>query len=232
MLRDFYNKDSVFDDLMVDNGFFKISMPDTNRIESLGWKNNDDFYQQLSKNSKEHFRKKVRRHEQKFVVEVIGESVTKKDIDSWYDLYCNVKNRSLDLNTFQLPKKLFSQLLKNRNWEALTLKIKDDQGKADTPVCVVFSYKTSDSYIPMIIGLNYNYNKEYNIYRQALYQLVMRATALGKQNMNLGFSASIEKRKMGAKTIPVHAYMNIKDSFNQEVLSGINKISEKSFLQH
>jgi hypothetical protein len=36
---------------------------------------------------------------------------------------------------------------------------------------------------------------------------------------------------MGAKTSLVHAYMNVKDSFNHEVLSGINKISEKSFVQ-
>jgi hypothetical protein len=206
-------------------------MPDTNRLEKIDWKTKEGFYHQLSKCSKEHFRKKIRRHEHNFIVETISGPVSEKDINSWYKLYCNVKNRSLELNTFHLPKKLFAQMLNNENWEVLTMKLKDESLDSDEHVCIVFSYKSTDTYIPMVIGLDYKHNKEYNIYRQALYQLAMRSSALGKKKMYLGFGASIEKRKVGATSCPVHAYMNVKDSFNHEVLSGINKISEKSFVQ-
>jgi hypothetical protein len=231
VLRDFHTNDTSFDDLMVDNGFFRISMPDTNRLENITWKNKEAFQQQLSKCSKEHFRKKVRRHENRFQVEIKTGPASEEELNTWYDLYCNVKNRSLELNTFHLPKKLFANMVNNENWEVLTLKLKTEHTDIPETVCIVFSYKSSDSYVPMIIGLDYKHNKEFNIYRQALYQLVVRCTALGKKKMYLGFSASIEKRKMGATTTAVHAYMNVKDSFNHEVLSGINKISEKSFVQ-
>jgi hypothetical protein len=99
----------------------------------------------------------------------------------------------------------------------------------DEPVAVVFSYINSNSYIPMIIGLDYRYNKEYNIYRQSLYQLVVRATELRKKNIELGFSASIEKMKMGARPVAVHAYMNSKDNFNQAVLVQMNKTQDKIY---
>jgi hypothetical protein len=71
----------------------------------------------------------------------------------------------------------------------------------------------------MIIGLDYTYNNEFKIYRQALYQLVIRGKELGKRSIHLGFSAGIEKKKLGAIPSPVYAFMQSKDNFNAQALA-------------
>lgn len=223
VLRDFNKEDLEFDNLMVDNGFFKISMPDSHSITSLSWQHPQDFYNTLSVNGRNHLRKKVLRNSNKFKIEVITISDWKEEIDYWYKLYLNVKKKSLELNTFALPLKLFNQLAKNDNWEMLQLTLNDPTIEtSDNPCCVIFSCKSKDTYIPMIIGLDYKYNEEFGIYRQALYQILLRAKKLNKHTILLGFAATIEKQKLGAKPLPTFAYMHLKDSFNAAVLSSIS----------
>jgi hypothetical protein len=161
-------------------------------------------------------------------VDFVREECSQHKVDQYYELYCNVHNHGFELNTFPLPKSVFESLCRRPDWELMVLTL-NDQAPKDQPVAVVFSYINSSSYIPMIIGLDYQYNKEYNIYRQSLYQLVVRATTLGKKNIDLGFSASVEKMKMGAKPVAVHAYMNSKDNFNQSVLVQMNKTQDKIY---
>ncbi len=217
LLRDFNHVDDEFESFLIDNGFFKTSMPDNNVVSELSWSNPDEFYQTLSNNSKTHFRKHVKRYSGKFEVEVV-QNPTATDVDLWYSLYQNVKNNSLDLNTFALPRKLFDNIARNDSWETLVLKLKDEKGRAET-VASVFSHTGGENYIPMIIGLDYTFNREFKIYRQALYQVMMRAGALGKKKVLLGFSAPIEKRKVGAQQSSTYAFMQVKDSYNVETLT-------------
>ena len=217
VFRDFHGNNNSLGNLMADNGFFKATMPDSFVIPSLGWKDKESFYQSLSENSKSHFRKKVFRHENRFKVSVIEDGVSRKETDYWYRLYLNVKERSLELNTFALPRRLFEEIAVAKNWEVIRLTIEGVylEGQA---CCVVFCYKSGNAYVPMIIGMDYTFNHQFGIYRQALYQVVMRAKALGKEKVHLGFSAGIEKKKLGAKAVPTCAYMHIRDSYDLEVL--------------
>jgi len=224
VLRDFQEIDGEFESFLVDNGFFKISMPDNHVVSDLSWNDAEEFYQGLSKRSRQHFREDVRKYREKYEVS-IENNPTEEDIDHWYSLYENVKNNSLELNTFTLPKKLFTNIANDASWEVLLLKLRPEANSdLKKTVCAVFSYTAGDNYIPMIIGLDYTYNKEYKIYRQALYQLVMRGKMLGKKKIHLGFSATIEKKKVGAVVYPVHAFMQIRDSYNAEALAGMNLV--------
>ena len=108
------------------------------------------------------------------------------------------------------------------SWEILSLKLTTQHDDLKKTVCVVFSYTAGDNYIPMIIGMDYSYNKEYRVYRQALYQLVMRAKTLGKKKVHLGFSATVEKKKIGAESSPTYAFMQIRDSYNSEALAAMS----------
>lgn len=96
------------------------------------------------------------------------------------------------------------------------------------PCCVVLCYKSAEAYIPTIIGIDYTFNQMFGIYRQALYQLVLRAKQLGKQKILFGFSAGIEKKKLGAKVVPTFGYMHASDTFQMEVLSSISKVHVES----
>jgi hypothetical protein len=80
----------------------------------------------------------------------------------------------------------------------------------------------------MIIGMDYTFNAKFGIYRQALYQVVLRARQLGMEKILLGFSATIEKKKIGARAVPTFAYMHARDTFQLEVLSSISKVSAAS----
>ena len=220
VLRDFHNIDDEFESFLIDNGFFKTSMPDNNVVEDMCWNTPEEFYELLSKKERMHFRKDVKRYQDKFKVTVVDHP-TNEEIDLWYSLYLNVKNNSLELNTFDLPEKLFSDIAQNDCWETLVLKIICSDGLEKT-AGVIFSHKSGENYIPMIIGLDYSYNKEYRVYRQALYQLVMRAGILGKKKVLLGFSAPVEKKKVGAVLHPTYAFMQIKDNYNVETLAIMN----------
>jgi hypothetical protein len=221
VLRDFQHIDEEFESFLIDNGFFKTAMPDNNVVTDLSWSNPEEFYQGLSKWSKAHFRKQVKKYQDKLDI-CIERNPTKEDIDHWYALYENVKNNSLELNTFTLPKDLFINIANDRSWEILTIKLSPGTQEPQKTVCVVFSHIGGDSYIPMIIGMDYSCNKEYKVYRQALYQLVMRGKTIGKKAVHLGFSAAIEKKKLGAVSFLTYAFMQIRDSFNAEILASMN----------
>ena len=219
VFRDFQGLNAELDNLMVENGFFKFNMPDSNIITNLEWDNPKDFYNLLSLKSKSHLRRYVLRNQTKFETEIIQHTHSQSEIDYWYQLYLNVQNKGLELNTFPLPLKLFNEMNLNPTWEVVKLSLNIPCYSNERPCCVVFCYKTPEAYIPVIIGLDYTYNKQFGIYRQALYQLVLRAHQLKKKKILLGFSANIEKKKFGAKTINTFAYMHISDSYNMEALS-------------
>ena len=227
IFRDFHGIKEGLDHLMADNGFFRVTMPDSHIIDDLSWKNEDEFYHSLTLNSRNQLRKKVLRHQDKFEVNVIEGHVSQKDLDYWYRLYLNVKEKSLELNTFALPRKFFKVISKDEQWEVIQLHLKKTYVD-EMPCCVVFCYKSAGAYIPMVIGMDYTFNGLFGIYRQALYQVVLRAKQLGKDKIFFGFSATIEKKKVGAKVIPTFAYMHARDTFQLEVLSSISKLHAAS----
>ncbi len=222
VLRDFSNIDLELDTFLVDNGFFKIAMPDNNMVLDMNWETREEFYHSLSQRSRQHFREDIKKHEDKFDIKIETE-YSAENVDYWYSLYENVKNNSLDLNTFILPKKAFEQMLTSNKWEVISLSVKMqfDFIGVEKPIAVVFCYKTDDVYMPVIMGLDYRYQKEYKIYRQMLFQLVLRGKALGCKQVNLGFSANTEKKKVGACPIPTYGYMQAKDSYNFQVLANM-----------
>jgi len=217
VLRDFHHVDDEFESFLIDNGFFKTSMPETNIVQDMSWNNPEEFYEFLSKKERMHLRKDVRRYQDHYTVS-IERAPDENDVDLWYSLYQNVKEHSFDLNTFTLPRKLFTNLANDPSWETLVLKLTTDTCTERT-VGIIFSHIAGENYIPMIIGLDYTYNSDYRVYRQALYQLVMRAGSLKKKKVLLGFSAPVEKKKVGAILSPTYAFMQIKDSYNAETLA-------------
>ncbi len=222
VLRDFSSDDNELDTFLVDNGFFKVTMPDNNIIKNLEWGNKEEFYQNLSKRSKRHFNQDVQRHEDKFEVKTATD-FNEESIAYWYGLYLNVKNNNQSLNAFALPLKVFKQMLLCHKWEVLTLTVKKefDFERIEKPVAVAFCYRALNTYLPVIVGMDYTYNENYKTYKQMLYQLVMRGRALDCNQINLGFSAVIEKKKVGAVAVPTYAYMQVKDSYNFQVLANM-----------
>jgi 7-keto-8-aminopelargonate synthetase-like enzyme len=225
VFRDFHQPGELLDQLMTDNGFFRIQLPDSYQLPVLDWNSELEFSQQLSVNARRQFKRKVIRQQEHFLVQYYSGKAPLHKTAEWYRLYRNVKSRSLELNTFQLPEKLFQYISENPNWEITELTIRDTNGKAQPqPCCMVLCNKNSDAFIPMIIGIDYRYNKVFNIYRQALYQVICRARQLQKQSVLLGFSAGIEKQKLGAVPVKTYAYLHTTDSYNAQAIASLSML--------
>jgi len=83
----------------------------------------------------------------------------------------------------------------------------------------MFCYKNMNhTYVPSFIGMDYNFTAEFQVYRQMLYQTIVRAKALGFSKIDFGLSASFEKKKVGAVITPKFAYIQAKDNFSMELM--------------
>lgn len=224
VLRDFHTIQPQLDTLMVDNGFFRVQMPDTHTVSSNILQDPGGLLPQLTKNAKRQLQKKVLKHLEHFTVTIKSGNVSAAEMDHWYRLYLNVKNNNPALNTFALPAKLFRHICENEHWEIIELKLKQYAG--DKACCVVFCNKESEAYIPVIIGIDYRYNKDFSIYRQALYQVVRRAGDMGKKRILMGFSAGTEKQKMGAIPSSAYAYVHTTDSYNAQALASLSMLTK------
>ena len=99
----------------------------------------------------------------------------------------------------------------------------------DKPLAVTFSYVGEAVYNFMLVGIDYTYLQEYKCYKQAIYQVLLRAKQLEKKTVRLGFSASIEKRKFGAEVVPTFAYLQTRDNYSLSVLGNMSSSKEQAY---
>lgn len=214
VLRDFPEK-TVLNQLFHKKGFFKVQMPDSCILENLEWNGIDEFLDSLSSKSRRHFRKDIQPY-QKFVEARVIKNATYGQLFQYYELFKNVKDRNLGLNTFLFPKKLFRAMSENPLWEFIEIRLK----KTGAVIGVMFCYNNQDrTYVPSLIGLDYHFAREFQVYRQLLYETILRAKERGFNKIDFGLSASFEKRKLGATIIPKVAYVQAKDNFEMELLA-------------
>ena len=217
VLRDF-EKDNSIATIFNNQGYIKTAMPDSCFLENLNWKTEDEYLTGLSTRARKHFRKEVKPFEDKFEVSYL-QRPTHTEIGLFYELYKNVKSNNYSLNTFTYPKSLFEAMANDPNWEFIVLKLKPQfhPDKELVPVGVMFCYNNMGrTYVPSLIGMDYNYTKEFQVYRQLLHQTIKRARSRDFDRVDFGFSASFEKRKLGATIKQRFAYVQVEDNFSME----------------
>ncbi|MFZ6009125.1 MAG: aminotransferase class I/II-fold pyridoxal phosphate-dependent enzyme, partial [Bacteroidota bacterium] len=149
VLRDFED-DAEINEFLHNQGFIRISMPESCIVQDLSWKDTEGYMASLSSRSRKHFKTDILPYEKYFDV-VHQSTATEKELDVFYTLFENVKARNFDLNTFNFPKGLFTEMSANPNWEFITLYLKKeyDNREERTPVAVMFCYKNLEhSYVP------------------------------------------------------------------------------------
>jgi len=219
VLRDFTD-DEVLNEFFHNRGFIRVSMPESCVIENLWWEDVDGYLQTLSPRSRKHFRRDIQPYEQYFDIEY-KQSITATEVNEFNQLFRNVQARNFDLNTFPFPKELFTNMSESPQWEFIVLYLKPEYDMRETrqAVGVMFCYKNlGHTYVPAFIGMDYDYNQTYQIYRQMLFQTIVRAQSLGFQKIDFGLTASFEKKKVGATITPKFAYIQAHDNFNMEMM--------------
>ena len=220
MYRDFLNPDEELDRFLMENGFIKTDLPVNHTLEDFTWKTPDEWLNSLSAKSRRHVRGTILKKEKYYTTEIV-KNATNKQIEHWYNLYLQVKENSLALNTYTMPYKLFENLATSPNWEIIELHLKAEESQK--AVSVIFNYKSGDSYSAMFIGVDYSRQKDFMPYRQALYQSILRAKQLDVKNLHMGYTADMEKKRLGAVPKQTYGYVQIKDHYNLSVISNIAK---------
>ncbi len=215
ILRDFETDDETLKDYLHHKGFVQVAMPEAAVLSSLNFCTTEDYINSLSKSSRKHYRKDI-----EAFFDVLGVSVESsldKDLlDKCYQLYLEVKRNNIGLNTFTYPYRLFEHMVVSKKWEFILIKLKTKEAPIAGMMCC---YRNSNRvYTPAIIGMDYNYSRKFNIYRQLLFQTVMRANEIGCKRIDFGLTAGFEKRKIGATVIQKSAYLQSRDNFILESL--------------
>jgi 7-keto-8-aminopelargonate synthetase-like enzyme/predicted N-acyltransferase len=225
VLRDF-EKDNNYNKIILDQGYFKIDMPESCVIENQVWNTYEEFIKTLSLRSRKHFSKEIEPFEKFYDVAIKGK-LSKPEIARAYQLYNNVKDNNYAINTFRYTQEVFENMNDNPNWEFIILTLKVD---TENPlVGVMFCYKNNNhTYVPELIGMDYKWAKEYQLYRQLLFQTIKRANELQISRIDYGVSATFEKRKLGARIIPKVAYVQARDNYAMELMNTLQN-DYKSF---
>lgn len=223
LFRDFDKEDLELKALFIQEGFVPITMPNSNVVNNMTWNTHEELLSQVSIRSKRHIKAEVFKYEHVFDVEIKNE-ISDEETKYFYNLYLNVEHRNRGFNMFDYPKEIIKKLSKNPKWEfiVLSLKTEFDNRKDKKPVAVMWCYVTKTHLSFMIIGMDYNYNQQYHVYKQAMYQVLKRARILGISKVYLGLSADFEKHKYGAVPNARVAYIQTKDNYNMEVIESMS----------
>jgi 7-keto-8-aminopelargonate synthetase-like enzyme/predicted N-acyltransferase len=214
LIRDLDANDKELRDFFIDHGFIKINMPDAHSV-NIPYKTKEEFIESLPAKKRKSVKVEILEFENFYEVRFANEPL-QQEIEHWYRLYENVYSKSLELNVFKLPKKLFFKIANDPNWDIIELKLKKEflHSTHDLTVAVGFIYKGNDNYFPVTLGIDYNFIEQYNVYKQLLFQAVMRGAGLKKKTIHLGFMGSMEKRKLGAVAEHKIGFVRVKDDFD------------------
>jgi 7-keto-8-aminopelargonate synthetase-like enzyme len=221
VLRDMAQDDRELGDALRDNGYVKLSMPDSLVLNAVA-ADDEQWLKGLSSRSRVHQRREVLPWDDAFDVEVLrhgGREPGDDELAQLHRLYCNVREQSLEINSFELPSTLLREMLAHDCWELMVMRLRSDP--AHPPVAFGAHFIGADHYAPMIIGLDYEHVRSDHSYRQALRQALLRARVHGSGRVLLGMGASLEKHRFGATAEHRCAYVQAGEHYSQEVLAGI-----------
>jgi 7-keto-8-aminopelargonate synthetase-like enzyme len=218
MLRDFENNDDELTTYLIDNGFVKIDIGTSCAIDKLKNTGSFETYYQTRLNKKKRlaFRNDIRSKEHLFTVEI--DQYNNDDLKGFYKLYLELKKKNLKVNSFTIPFKFFAQVAGDKHWEIVTLRHAETGKVASVTLCA----KNEDHYHPIIIGIDYSFGNDVNVYKQSVYRLIVRSIELNVDKLHLGLTAIDAKYNLGAEKTEHIAFIQKKDSYNQDLIDSMS----------
>lgn len=198
--------------VMSDEGFLVKKVPDTHIIseENISVFGTGAFIASLSKSHKYHWRKSVLPILPEFVLEQVHKP-DRKQLKTFYDLYLKVQENALEISSFPLPFSFFEAIVNEPGWLCYGVK------KGDQWVAGCFILVDGDRMYPLVLGMDPAY-KSLGLYRACLYHTANLARDLEMKAVYFGITASLEKRRMGARNIPTVALVRLINSYQVEAL--------------
>ncbi len=214
VLRDFSMNDTL-NRYFLGQGFVRIQMPNSCRINLRADESIETYISRLSSRNRKHLRKDILAFEPSLEISIL-QTLNNPQLNQVHLLYNNVRLNNLGLNTFPYPINLFKNMSDHPNWEFILIHHPEQLNKI---IGVMFCYKNNaQTYVPSLVGIDYDYLKIYQTYRQLLYQTLKRAIQLKFKTIDLGLTASFEKKKLGAEVEEKYAYIQASDNYTLELL--------------
>ena len=202
VLRDLPAGDAELDRELAGSGFARIDLAEGMNLD-IDWADEEEFLARLSRRARRFQKRMVHPFDENFEVEVLGARTrTPSDAELRHldQLYRNVKDRSLALNTFALPECFLPRILQDPGWEVLALTLRNRPvSEAQLPHGFVASFRHGVQYVPRVIGLDYRFVRSHGLYRQSIRHMLRRAESLGCKRMLCGIGAKYEKSRFGAR---------------------------------
>ncbi|MBL7811196.1 MAG: GNAT family N-acetyltransferase [Bacteroidetes bacterium] len=209
MLRDFdANSHMNPESVATRYDYMRKELPLNYSLDLTLWNDFEGYLNHLGYKSRRHIRRNVLPLLDQFEVRT---DKTLMDPEVWYKLYLNVQENGRTLNTYPLPVEFFKEMQNTVGWDVLEL-VDKQSGKA---VCAVYSYLTGGVCHTMLIGQDYDYNP----YRPGMIETIKRAKELGCTTVQLGYSADMEKIRLGCTGKPKFALIQTQDTFAYEYIS-------------
>lgn len=192
-------------------GFAKMELPDNNIIYSKDM-DSKTYFDSLNKKQRYNLRHDVYQNIEDFSVE--NGQCNDEELQYCYKLYLEVKSRKYDLNSFDLPYKVFEAANQSPNWEIIRIFHKD----FDEPLSMGICYRNGKEYATVIYGMGNKENYPENVYKKTLYLVIKHAIDTGCNIIHMGITADATKHMFGATRIKQVGYGILKDNYNALLL--------------
>lgn len=216
VLRDMVADDAELDAYMTDQGFARLPMPDA-MVLDIDWADDAAYLASRSPRTRTFLERHVLPFDSAFEQVLFthdGQRPSEAELADCFALYRQVKARAFQLNTFELPADFFQHILASPAWEVLAVR-RDACGPL---VGLAACFKGPEQYVPLLVGMDYDYVVSHALYRQLNRRMVRRAHALGAKRLHMGFGAEIEKSRFGARPQRKVMYLQSADLFQFEQL--------------
>jgi 7-keto-8-aminopelargonate synthetase-like enzyme/predicted N-acyltransferase len=210
---------------MLDLGYVEVTLPSVSIVENADWADQDGFMARLGSRYRNDLRREVLKYMDEFELITTSPSTPDEVLDC-YDLYSNVFEKAFELNVFRLPFTFFEAMCADPNYDVLRLVRRGDPSQK--PVAVMWSYAGKVRYNALIIGLDYSLVSSHDVYKQMLYRTVMRARELGCSTIDLAYTATLAKKKVGARPFPRCAYVQLADHYSQALMDALAGASSRA----
>jgi len=214
-LRDFDAFDDELSLFFIHQGFVKTDNLENNILSPVNNMNFDEYFNStLNSRQRKIIKKEVLSNLSSFNFTV--NNINEDELLEIYNLYQNVKNKTMALNTFKLPYKFFKAVNISPYWEILKIEF-------DSKIIgAILSYKGCNSYCPVVLGMDYEYVEKYNLYKKILYFSIKRGFDLKLNTLHFGITASETKHKYGIKQFKQVAFIQLKDHYNQDLIDSMS----------
>jgi 7-keto-8-aminopelargonate synthetase-like enzyme len=220
VLRDLPAHAPRLEAFLLGQGFVRQDGPDRFVAETRS--DDEAWLGGLSRRHRKFQRQEVQPWNDAYVVEVLdADSPPPSDalLAHLHGLYRNVRSRSLEINTFELPERLLGRIQREPGWEILLLRPREEPEAL--PVAMGAGFAGPSLYCPLVIGLDYEHVRDRGLYRQCLRSVFPRARHHGLGRVALGMGAGQQKRRFGAETVAGSVYVQADDHYGLDVLARI-----------